>query len=96
MKLVFYLIPIGCEFFLPCFFATQINVMSEKLATALFHSNWYSADRNFKVLVTIFMEFAKKPIKIKAMGIFEVNMENFVAVCRSAYSLFAILQKVEA
>jgi hypothetical protein len=69
--------------------------MSEKVSIALFHSNWHSADPKFKTLVKIFMEFAKKPIKFRAMGTFEVNLENFRAVCKSAYSLFAVFQKVE-
>jgi hypothetical protein len=66
--------------------------MSEKLSTAMFHSNWYSGDREFKNLAITFMEFTKQPIKFKALGVFEINIENFVAICNSAYSLFAVFQ----
>lgn len=46
-------------------------------------------------MVTIFLEFTKKPIKILAFGVFEVSVENFVAVCKSAYSLYAVYEKAK-
>jgi hypothetical protein len=64
--------------------------MSENLADGLFHSEWYFEDKSYRALVTIFMESAKKPIEIVAMGIFVVNLENFTAICNSAYSLYAV------
>jgi hypothetical protein len=95
MKLVFYLFPITYQIYLPCHYGTQVHDMSEKLSTALFHSNWYKGDKNSRGLVKMFMEFAKKPIQIQAMGIFVVNVENFMTICKSAYSLFAVCQKVD-
>ena len=80
------------QIYLPCFYGTEISIMSEKLTTSLFHSEWYLGNRSFRTLILIFMEFAKRPIEIMAMGVFIVNLETFTAICNSAYSLFAILK----
>lgn len=67
--------------------------MSKKLSTGLFHSDWYYENQSYKKSMTIFMEYIKKPVKMSAIGLFEVNLESFTSICNSAYSLFAIFKK---
>lgn len=67
--------------------------MSEKLSLSLFHSEWYLQDRRYKTSVNIFMEYSKKSIEFTALGVFTVNLENFTAICNSAYSLYAVFQE---
>lgn len=67
--------------------------MSKKLSTGLFHSDWYYENHSYKKSMTIFMEYLKKPVKMSAIGLFEVNLESFTSICNSAYSLFAIFKK---
>jgi hypothetical protein len=60
----------------------------------LFHSDWFREDRSHQKNALIFMEMAKKPVKVSAAGLFEVNLEVFVRICNAAYSLFAVLKKI--
>lgn len=82
------------EIFLPCYFGNELSIASSKLSTALFHSNWISGDEKLKNIVKIFMENTKKETKLSAFRVFEVNLATFSRICNSAYSLFAILERV--
>jgi hypothetical protein len=42
----------------------------------------------------VFMETTKRDIKIMAFGVFELNLKNFTAVVNSAYSLYALMKKI--
>lgn len=93
MQLISYMVPMFYQIYLPCHFATEIYEMSKSLTTKLFHSEWYDDDdKSYRKLVEIFMEFSKNPIEIAAMGVFIVNLENFTAICNSAFSLFAVFK----
>jgi len=42
----------------------------------------------------IFLENAKKPKVFRCAYIYNVSLESFVAICNSAYSLYAVLKNV--
>lgn len=67
--------------------------MSRNLSTGFFHSEWYQEDVNYRNCAVIFMEYLKKPIKITAIGLFDINLESFTTICNAAYSLFAVFKK---
>lgn len=85
-----------CEILFPCLFGSEIIVASEKLSSSLMHSQWLDQSESFKANVKILMEYMKKPIKLSAVGVFDVNLENFMKICNSAYSLFAVFKKINA
>lgn len=82
------------EIFLPCYFGNELSVASSKLSTAFFHSNWINESESFKKLSKMFLENAKKDMKIATFGIFDVNLANFTSIINSAYSMFAVLKRV--
>jgi odorant receptor len=88
------MIPMTLEIFLPCYFGNELSVASTKLSTALFHSNWMNCKKDLRQSVKICMENTKKQLKISAFGVFEVNLASFSRICNSAYSLLAILKRV--
>ena len=89
------MIPMVLEIFLPCYYGNELSVASSKLSTALFHSNWIQGDKKLKSLVKIFLENSKKDIKISAFGVFDVNLVTFNKIGNSAYSLFAVLKRLQ-
>lgn len=90
--LIGYMIAMTFQIFLPCYFGNQLLSTSEKLSSSLFHSNWTKQSKEFKQAMKIFMENTKKPMKVSGLGIFEVNLENFLKVVNAAYSLYAVLE----
>lgn len=82
------------QIFLPCYFGNEILISSQHLSMDLFHSDWTSKSHKFKIAMKLFMENAKKPIKITAFGIFVVNLATFTSICNSAFSLYAVFKNV--
>jgi hypothetical protein len=48
-------------------------IASSKLSTSLFGTDWINTDEEFKSTMKVFMENAKKEIKISAFGVFHVQ-----------------------
>jgi len=44
----------------------------------------------------MFLENAKKPLRVVSFSSFVVNLESFKKICNATYSLFAVLQKVNS
>lgn len=68
--------------------------MSEQLSAKMFHSNWHVEHKRYKEMIKIAMVCSLKPVKISAVGIFDINIGTFLRICNSAYSLFAVFKRV--
>jgi hypothetical protein len=86
------MIPMALQIFLPCYFAEILKVSSYELSNGLFHSNLSANDKSFRSSAVIFMENLKRPIKMQAIGIFAIDIENFINICRFSYSIYAVLE----
>lgn len=80
------------QILLPCYAGTLLIIANENLPVDLFHSNWAGESKEFKMAMRIFMENAKKTVKISAFGIFDLSLENFVRIMNSTYTLYAVLK----
>jgi len=69
-------------------------IVSGKTSATLFHAACENKDPKFRTSMIIFMENAKKPIKVASAKIFDVDLETFKTICNSAYSLYAVLQRI--
>jgi hypothetical protein len=88
------MIPTILQILLPCYFATNLTSASENMSTSLFYSNWQKESKDLKSTIKIVMEMSKKNIVVRSFGVFEVNLEKFLAILNSAYSLYAVLRSV--
>jgi odorant receptor len=84
------------EVFLPCYFGNELSVASLKLSAAFFHSSWIDKSLSYKNSMLVLMENMKQDIRISTFGLFHVNLETFTGILNSAYSLFAVLKKINA
>lgn len=89
-----YLVPMVVEIFLPCYFGNELSVASLKLSTAFFHSNWIEQKAKDEKSMLVFMEYSKNEFKISAFGVFNLNLETFKSIGNTAYSLFAVLKRL--
>jgi odorant receptor len=94
LKSFTFIIPMTLEIFLPCYFGNELSMASSKLSNAFFHSEWMNEDKQFRIISKTFLESLKNEIKISAFRVFEVNLATFTRIGNSAYSLFAILKRV--
>jgi 7tm Odorant receptor len=95
-RLVSFIFPPTFQILLVCYFANNLTLASEQLSQSLFHSNWIKESKKFKAAMKLFMENSKKPLKISAFGMFHINLENFLRIINSAYSLYAVLKKINS
>jgi odorant receptor len=84
------------EIYVPFYFCNELSVASSKLSAAVFHSNWIKKTQRYKNSMLILMENLKKDMKINAFGVFDVSLDNFLKIVNSAYSLFALLKKLNS
>jgi len=82
-RVVLYLNYASCivvQILLCTYFGNEIQLESTATFNAVFESDWINADKEYKKLCLIAMENMKKPIKLRAYSIFEVNLDNFIFV----------------
>lgn len=89
---VFMLITWSLQILLPCYYSHRVQIMSDNLSASLFHSDWFNEDAEYRKIVEFFILNAKRPLKISALGIFKVDLETFVRIINSTYSLYAVIK----
>ncbi|CAO1358417.1 unnamed protein product [Diamesa serratosioi] len=96
IHLIVYIFATILLIFIPCYIGNDLRLSSEKLSNKIFHSDWISESKNFKIAMKLFMENVKRPIIISAFNIFDLNLENFIRIFNFAYSLYALLKHINA
>lgn len=91
-----YLTVVVLQLLLPFYFGNELIVASEKLSTSLFHCQWHEQSEKFKTSMKIFMEDGKNPVKISAYKVFDLSLETFMKIINFAYSLYAVLKRVNS
>lgn len=88
-----YMLATSCQLSIPSYYGNEISFLSDRLSTSLFHSEWYEESEKKKILMLI--TFMKRKIKITSFKIFHVDLETFMTVCNSAYSLYAVFKNFQ-
>ena len=85
-----FLLAIIVELFPIYFYGTVLQEEFNNLTYAIFSSNWTSQTKSFRQSVLIFGEVTLRKLTMVAGGIVGIRLETFFAICRTAYSLFAV------
>jgi hypothetical protein len=94
IRIISYTVPIVTEIFLPCLYGSAVTEASIRLSTSIYNCQWVDEDREFKKILMIYKKNAKQSIHITALGVAKVNLESFTKICNSAYSLYAVLKRM--
>lgn len=81
------------QIFLPCYYGNEISFASQELSLEVFHSQWIDGSKEHKKSIIFMLEAMKKPIKIHAYSLLQINYDTFNSVCNSAYSMYALLDR---
>ncbi|KAG6454916.1 uncharacterized protein LOC115446599 [Manduca sexta] len=75
--------------------AGDVTVEAQKLSDAIYSSGWYNCygkrSARIRSLVVIAMIQAQEPVVFTAFGVIELSYETYVAIIKSAYSVFSVL-----
>ncbi|KAK1122360.1 hypothetical protein K0M31_009582 [Melipona bicolor] len=64
-----------------------------ELADMIFRSDWTSLNINVKKAFLMLMRRAMKPIEFTSIYIVSVNLESFMTLVKTSYSVFSLLQQ---
>ncbi|RZB66617.1 7tm 6 domain containing protein [Asbolus verrucosus] len=84
------------EVFLYCWFGNEIQIKSGQLSYALFESDWISLSPEVRKNLIIFMLKVQKSLNISALGLFNLSLDTFMKIMRTAWSYFALLRQVNS
>uniref|UniRef100_A0A5H2X4H2 Odorant receptor n=1 Tax=Bactrocera latifrons TaxID=174628 RepID=A0A5H2X4H2_BACLA len=91
---VSYLIAVPLEIFPICYYGTTFQLLFDKLHVEMFCSNWVEQTQKFRKNMVIFCERSLKSHTAMAGGIVRINLDTFVSICKTAYSLLAVIMKM--
>lgn len=79
--MVFYLVAMLTQIFLPCYFGNEVTLKSVKLTNALYTADWFRlAGVSDRKEMAALMLRTNKPIALKAGHFFNYNLEAFTSV----------------
>ncbi|XP_038121023.1 putative odorant receptor 71a [Culex quinquefasciatus] len=92
--MVFYLVAMLTQIFLPCYFGNEVTLKSVKLTNALYTADWFRlAGVSDRKEMAALMLRTNKPIALKAGHFFNYNLEAFTSTLNTAYSIYAVVSK---
>nr|QKN21370.1 odorant receptor [Bactrocera dorsalis] len=91
---VVYLISLPLEIFPICYYGTTFQLLFDKLHVEMFCSNWVEQTHKFRKHMLLFCERSLKSETATAGGIVRIHLDTFVSTCKAAYSLLAVIMKM--
>ncbi|XP_050311424.1 putative odorant receptor 85d [Anthonomus grandis grandis] len=83
-----------CQLILYCWHGHMLMEQSRGITQACYSVDWNNMTIKEQKMLILIMERAKKPITIKAAGVFHLNLATLMAILRSSYSYFAVLRQL--
>lgn len=77
--------------FLYCFFGEFITIKMERLATALYSTNWYDLNVKDRKSFLIVLGVTQKDYGMKAAGVYNVNIYTYVQVIIRKFDYFGFI-----
>ncbi|KAL6422681.1 hypothetical protein ACFW04_010725 [Cataglyphis niger] len=94
LPLVLYTICMLTEIFIYCWFGNEVKLKSLQLTDRIFEINWSKLNNSFKKTLLMIMNRATIPIEFTSAYLFSMNLESFVGLLRTSYSVYTLLQQL--
>ncbi|XP_018052205.1 PREDICTED: putative odorant receptor 85d [Atta colombica] len=90
-----YTICVLVQIFIYCWFGNKLKLMSLQLIDSIFEIEWIALDHKTKKSLLIIMIRAMKPIEFHSAYIFNMNLNSFVALLKTSYSVYNLLIQIQ-
>ncbi|CAH2010046.1 unnamed protein product [Acanthoscelides obtectus] len=78
-----------------CWYGQDIVLKSIEISVSYYLTNWYNAySSNVRTYLFLFMERSKRPLVLRAGGVFPLTLSTLMSILRSSYSYMAVLQRL--
>ncbi|CAL7950588.1 unnamed protein product [Xylocopa violacea] len=87
-----YLLIMTLQSFLYCWYGNEVKLKSIDLSDMIFHSNWTMLSKDSKQILQIAMNRTRSPIELETAHVITVNIDLFVILIKTSYSVYNLLQ----
>ncbi|CAH2010044.1 unnamed protein product [Acanthoscelides obtectus] len=78
-----------------CWFGQDIMLKSIEISISYYLTDWYNAcSSNVRNHLFLIMERTKRPLELRAGGVFPLTLSTLMSILRSSYSYMAVLQRL--
>ncbi|KAK2576116.1 hypothetical protein KPH14_007449 [Odynerus spinipes] len=95
VQLSLFLCVILAQIFYYCYYGNKLKFKSSQIATIIFGMDWLSLDRNAKHALIMIMRRAMTPIQFISAYVINVDLESFVALVKTSYSVYNLLEQTK-
>ncbi|VEN52485.1 unnamed protein product [Callosobruchus maculatus] len=83
------------QIFFYCWYGQSIILKSISISPSHYSTNWYDAyPSNIRSYLFLIMERTKRPLILRAGGVFPLSLSTLMSILRSSYSYMAVLQRL--
>ncbi|XP_077264619.1 odorant receptor 46a-like isoform X2 [Temnothorax americanus] len=91
---VIYTICMLTQIFIYCWFGNRVKLKSLQLTNSIFQMEWPIVENSVKKSILIIMKRAMTPIEISTIYILNINLDSFVVLLKTSYSVYNVLLQV--
>ncbi|XP_071631653.1 uncharacterized protein [Temnothorax longispinosus] len=91
---IIYTICMLTQIFIYCWFGNRVKLKSLQLTNSIFQMEWPIVENSVKKSILIIMKRAMTPIEISTIYILNINLDSFVVLLKTSYSVYNVLLQV--
>ncbi|XP_072938132.1 odorant receptor 10-like [Epargyreus clarus] len=98
MQIIWMAIYLTCmliEVFILCWFGNELILKSLELRRAAFEGPWLNMDPKTNMLLIIFLERCKRPLRVTAGKIFTLSLDTYTNLINWSYKAFAVMRNMK-
>ncbi|KAJ3663621.1 hypothetical protein Zmor_007865 [Zophobas morio] len=96
LSILWYGIAITSEISMYCWFGNEVKVKSNLVSYAAFESDWTSLPNDVKRSLMIFTQKLIEPLRISVFNLFDLSLETFKRIMKTAWSYFTLLTQLNS
>nr|CAI5863159.1 unnamed protein product [Callosobruchus analis] len=83
------------QIFFYCWYGQNIILKSTSISSSYYSTNWYDVyPTNIRSYLFLIMERTKRPLILRAGGVFPLSLSTLMSILKSSYSYMAVLQRL--
>ncbi|XP_047506226.1 odorant receptor 46a-like [Pieris napi] len=98
IQIVWMAIYLACmliEVFILCWFGNELILKSLELSMAAYEGPWMKLDPKTTMLIIVFMERCKRPLRVTAGKIFTLSLDTYTNLINWSYKAFAVIRNMK-
>ncbi|CAL7950601.1 unnamed protein product [Xylocopa violacea] len=93
VEMALYISSTMTQIFYYCWYGNEVKLKSVQLPGVIFESDWMSLNNSGRKAFLIMMARAIRPLEFNSGHVISVDLESFMAVLKTSYSVFNVLQQ---